>query len=334
MNENLFEIIGKDIIKDNFTIFDSFVKADAVINNPDYKSIVCSVSGGADSDIMLDLCHKVDVNKKIYYVWFDTGLEYGATKEHIKKLEEKYNITIHREKPKKSIPTVCKNIGQPFISKHASEMLQRLQKHNFKFEDKPFDELYAEYPKCKSALRWWCNTNPTGMGIDQRRNLKEFLVANPPTFKISAQCCYHAKKKVAHDVAKKYNADLMIIGVRKAEGGIRRKAYKNCYDIKEDKMDQYRPLFWYEDEDKAKYEKVYGITHSKCYTEYGLKRTGCVGCPYGKHFEFELEILRQFEPNYYTAVCNIFKESYEYTRKYKEFVNQIKAKEKKGVNNE
>ena len=207
-------------------------------------------------------------------------------------------------------------------------MIQRLQKHNFKFEDKPFEELYKEYPRCKSALRWWCNTNPTGMGIDQRKYLKEFLVANPPTFKISSQCCYHAKKKISHDVAKKYKADLMIIGVRKAEGGIRSKTYKNCYDIKEDKMDQYRPLFWYEHDDKEKYEEVYNITHSKCYTTYGLKRTGCVGCPYGKNFEYELEILKQFEPNYYIAVCNIFKESYEYTRKYKEYVQQKKALEK------
>ena len=39
--------------------------------------------------------------------------------------------------------------------------------------------------------------------------------------------------------------------------------------------DTYRPLFWYMDSDKKVYEKNFGIKHSRCYIEYGLKRTGC-----------------------------------------------------------
>lgn len=65
--------------------------------------------------------------------------------------------------------------------------------------------------------------------------------------------------------------------------------------------------------------------HSKCYTEYGLKRTGCVGCPYGRDFENELEVVQKYEPKLYKAVCNIFKDSYEYTRKYKAFVEDMKG---------
>ena len=48
----------------NLAIFDSLVKADSVINNPKYKSIICSISGGADSDVMMDLIYKVDTDKK------------------------------------------------------------------------------------------------------------------------------------------------------------------------------------------------------------------------------------------------------------------------------
>ena len=65
-----------------------------------------------------------------------------------------------------------------------------------------------------------------------------------------------------------------------------------------------------------------------CYTEYGLKRTGCCGCPFGRDFEFELEVLEQYEPNLYKAVCNVFKDSYEYTRKYREFCKEMDRKKK------
>jgi predicted phosphoadenosine phosphosulfate sulfurtransferase len=70
-------------VKDDINIVDSFAKADSVINNPNYKSILCSVSGGSDSDIMIDLIYRIDRNKKVKYVWFDTGLEYQATKDHL-----------------------------------------------------------------------------------------------------------------------------------------------------------------------------------------------------------------------------------------------------------
>lgn len=59
---------------------------------------------------------------KIEYVWFDTGLEYQATKEHLKFLEEKYGIKIKPYKAIKPISISCKQYGQPFISKHVSEM--------------------------------------------------------------------------------------------------------------------------------------------------------------------------------------------------------------------
>lgn len=58
---------------------------------------------------------------------------------------------------------------------------------------------------------------------------------------------------------------------------------------------------------------------------YGLHRTGCAGCHYGKDFEFELEIIKEHEPKLYNAVNNIFKDSYEYTRMYHKF-----RQEKKG----
>lgn len=320
--------------QDDITIVDSFVKANSVINSPLYKTILCSISGGSDSDVILDLVHRIDLNKKVKYVWYNTGLEYQATKDHLDYLEQKYNITIERERAIKPIPLTCKEYGQPFISKFVSEQIDRLQSHGFKFEDLPVDELIKIYPKCKGSLRWWCNDYKTKTGksrfnIERNKYLKEFLIANPPKFKISSKCCHYAKKNVAKKAIKKYDADLNIFGVRQAEGGIRATAYKNCYSISEDNVDSYRPIFWYKDETKAEYEKKFNIVHSECYTKYGFKRTGCSCCPYARNLEGELETTRIIEPKLYKAVCNVFKDSYEYTRKYREFVQLMKLKEDK-----
>jgi 3'-phosphoadenosine 5'-phosphosulfate sulfotransferase (PAPS reductase)/FAD synthetase len=152
------------------------------------------------------------------------------------------------------------------------------------------------------------------------------MIKNPPTFKISANCCNGAKKNVSKKYLKENNADLNLTGLRKAEGGIRSVAYKNCFTLAKDDeyWDNYRPIFWYSDKDKEEYESLFDVTHSACYTEYGLKRTGCAGCPFGKRYEEEIEICRQHEPKLYTAINNIFGESYEYTRGFLKFREEMK----------
>ena len=315
---NIIELLDNFPI--NQTIGDNLIRAWSKINSPKYKKIVCSISGGSDSDIMLDIVWRCDKDNKVDYVWFDTGLEYQATKEHLKYLENKYNIDIIPYKAIKPIPLSCKKYGQPFLSKQASEYIGRLQKHNFKWEDKPFEELYEEYPKCKAALLWWCNKRENNsFNICRNKWLKEFLIENPPTFPISNVCCKYAKKDVSHKLINEFQYDLNIIGVRKAEGGVRATSYKTCFDENGDGYDNYRPLFWYKNSDKEHYKTAYCIEYSKCYTEYGLKRTGCAGCPFGRDFEEELKVIEKYEPKLFKAVNNIFADSYEYTRKYREF---------------
>ena len=119
----------------NQTIGDNLVRAWSKINSSKYDKIVCSISGGSDSDITLDICVMCDKNGKIIYVMFDTGLEYQATKDHKKYLEQKYGIEIVVLRAEKPIPICCKQYGQPFLSKQVSEYISRLQKHNFQWED-------------------------------------------------------------------------------------------------------------------------------------------------------------------------------------------------------
>lgn len=330
----LHEILGKcpddEIIKKSITT--TYQKMQ------DYDNIFCSISGGSDSDLIIDLCQKFDDADKITYGFFDTGLEFQATKEHLKNLEDKYGIEIKRVRAVKPIPTCCKEFGVPFLSKQVSEWISRLQRHNFDWaaegNNSNLAELEEKYPKCRAALRWWCNDFDKALGgrvssynIEYNQYLKEFLRDNPPDFKISNKCCLYAKKKVAADFKRNGHFDLNMYGVRKFEGGARKGAYKNCFTTKEGSVDEYRPIFWYLGETKKIYEDYYEVGHSRCYTEYGLKRTGCAGCPYGRNFEEELEVMAKYEPNLYKAVNYVFGKSYEYTRRYREYVIEMKAKE-------
>ena len=331
-NEDAF--YTKILDMNNYAIFDGYAKAQNVIQK--HNTAVCSISGGSDSDIVLDIIHNVDVRGKVTYFWIDTGLEYTATKEHIDYLEQKYGITIERVKAVKPIPVCVREYGVPFLSKYVSEQMMRLQAHGFKWEDKPLQELLAEYPNCKTALQWWsnaCYSDEKGevkmsrFSIGQNKWLKEFIMQNPPDFPISNKCCEYAKKKPAKLFIKEKDADLDITGIRKSEGGIRSVNYKSCFSTgKEKGCDTYRPIFWYKDLDKRIYEQHFDITHSRCYSEYGLKRTGCVGCPYSPNIVAELEVIQKYEPRLYDASVNIFGKSYEYSSKYREFRRKMDGK--------
>lgn len=288
------------------------------------------VQWGGDSDVMVDMLCRCGAKGKTEFVFFDTGIEYQATKDHLCYLEKKYDITIHREKAVKPVPVATKEYGQPFWGKFPAEMIHRLQLHNFKWEDRPFEELIKEYPNCKTALEWWCNVtsgNTTQYAIKRSPYLKEFMVANPPTFPIHSKCCTYAKKKVAENYIARGNYDLSCIGIRQSEGGIRAAAFKTCYSEGKG-IAHFYPVFWLRDKDKEEYCEWYGVTHSDCYTKYGLERTGCFGCPFGKRFEEELKIIEQYEPRLLKAANNIFHDSYEYTRAYLKFREDMKAAEK------
>lgn len=315
-----------DVIRDapdNLTITDALAKCYSVVKN--HEKIMASVSGGADSDIVIDLLIRCGGKDKTTFVFFDTGLEYEATKNQLKRLEEKYGIQIHRKKPEMPLPLAVRKYGQPFWSKRVSEYIYRLQKHGFKWEDEPFEVLIEKYPRCKSALKWWCNEFRTKNGTPSKFciswvvGLKEFIIQNPPKHKISAKCCQKGKKELAKKFEKSDDFDCLVTGVRKAEGGDRSTAYDTCYTQSFAGADLYRPLWWFTNQDKKLYETHYNIEHSDCYTVWGMDRTGCAGCPFGKNFEQEQRSIQTYEPKFYKATQKIFGQSYDYTREFLAF---------------
>ena len=105
------EYIGK---APTAAILDSLVKAKSVLAS--HYNILVSVSGGADSDCIIDIVHNLapkDEVHKITYVWFDTGIEMEATKRQLNYLEDKYAIKILRQRAKITVPAAIAKVGYP-----------------------------------------------------------------------------------------------------------------------------------------------------------------------------------------------------------------------------
>lgn len=97
-----------------------------------HPKAICSYSGGADSDIMIDLIETArqiaPSLPKVKYVFFNTGLEMQATKDHVKATAEKYGVEIQEVRPKVNIVQATRKYGQPFVSKIMSSGLDEWQK--------------------------------------------------------------------------------------------------------------------------------------------------------------------------------------------------------------
>lgn len=323
-----------ELFPNNPTVLDAIIKTEDHINRiaRDGGKIMVSISGGSDSDIMIDMFERIGYDEgEVIYVWFDTGLEYDATKRHLKYLEEKYGIEIRRYRPKMTVAQACKKFGVPFLSKQNSMYINRLQRHGFDWTDGDISGLSDKYGKCVSALKWWCNAwGPGKFSIGRSSGLKEFMMQNIPP-KISNECCSYAKKKTATIALKDTGAVLNVIGIRISEGGIRSYLYKSCFDeATGNRVAQFRPIFYFTDQDKQEYKEFCGVTYSDCYEVWGFKRTGCCCCPFGSGFEEELEVVKQREPKLYAAACKIFGPSYEYTRKYRRFKESYKREKRRG----
>ena len=97
----------------------------------EHPNAICSYSGGADSDIMIDL---IERTRRIFelppikYVFFNTGLEMKATKDHVKDVAEKYGVEIEEVRPKINIVQSTRKYGIPFVSKIMSGGLSDWQK--------------------------------------------------------------------------------------------------------------------------------------------------------------------------------------------------------------
>lgn len=316
-----------------------------------HPNAICSYSGGADSDILIDVIERarnIFGLPPVKYVFFNTGLEMKATKDHVKATAEKYGVEIETVRPKTNIVMASRKYGIPFVSKIMSAGLSEWQKKDVPLsvaqeydqaEDKEAKraELKERYPKCESVLNFLCCCNSKGeprpniqLVINSSKYMRDFIGEYPPDFKISADCCTYCKKNVAHQIQKGF--DMVITGERRDEGGMRSVPRKDntslCFTETSSGQYRLRPLYYVSDADKAWYKAYYGLRYSDAYEVYGLTRTGCCGCPISYKAIADLELIRPYEPNLVKAAWNIFGKSYEYRQKYNAYKAERMAREK------
>ena len=317
-----------------------------------HPNAICSYSGGADSDILIDLierCRQIKTTlPEVKYVFFDTGLEMKATRDHVKETEEKYGVHIEIGRPKINIVRSAHMHGIPFVSKIMSQGLSDWQKKGVPLsiaeeynlaEDKEAKrrELKERYPKCESLINFLCCCNSKGeprpniqLVINSSKYMRDFINEYPPDFQISAKCCDYCKKQLAHRMQKGY--DMIITGERRDEGGMRSVPRTDntsmCFTQTANGQFRLRPLFYVSDKDKAWYKETYSIKYSDAYEVYGLHRTGCCGCPISYRAVDDLEQIRPYEPQLVKAAWNVFGKSYEYRKQYNEYKEKRKQEEK------
>lgn len=321
-----------------------------------HPNAICSYSGGADSDILIDVIERTRTTfdlPPVKYVFFNTGLEMEATKRHVKETGKKYGIEIEEVRPEINIVKATREHGVPFVSKIMSAGLEGWQKKGIPLsiadeyaqaEDKAAkrQELKERYPKCETTINFICCCNSKGeprpniqLVINASKYMLDFIKECPPDFSISAKCCDYCKKQPAHGVQKGY--EMIITGERRDEGGVRsvprseqwNETNTMCFAETSDGKYRFRPLYYVTDKDKAWYKDYYGITYSDAYEVYGLTRTGCCGCPISYKAVDDLEKIRPYEPDVVKAAWNIFGKSYEYRQKYVAYKEQRKVEDKR-----
>lgn len=322
----------------------------------EHPNAICSYSGGADSDIMIDIVEKTRKAFRlppIKYAFFNTGLEMQATKDHVRETEVKYGIEIEECRPKINIVNATRTYGVPFVSKIMSAGLSEWQKKGIPLSiaeeyDQASDkfakrkELKERYPNCESVINFLCCCNTSGeprpniqLVINSSKYMRDFINEYPPDFKISSKCCDYCKKQVAHRIQKDY--EMIITGERRDEGGMRSVPRKDntalCFTETASGQYRLRPLYYVSDKDKKWYKDRYKIKYSDAYEVYGLTRTGCCGCPISHKAVEDLEKIRNYEPNVVKAAWNIFGKSYEYRAKYNEYKQDRMNQEKETAAN-
>lgn len=142
----------------------------------EHPNAICSYSGGSDSDIMIDVierARKIFELPPVKYVFFNTGLEMKATKDHVKVTAEKYGVEIEEVRPKVNIVKAVREHGVPFVSKIMSAGLEEWQKKGVPLsvadeydqaddKGKKRQELRERYPKCESVINFLCCCNSAG----------------------------------------------------------------------------------------------------------------------------------------------------------------------------
>lgn len=258
-----------------------------------HNSVCVGVSGGSDSNIIVHIVATYfrSFLPRIHFAFNNTGLEYSATKRHLDFMENRYGIKIDRIRGE-SVVSVVHREGFPILSKEFSQTVNGVSRG---------------VPSLVRKL----DRNGTSYAFSPKQKaLADYLITN--RIMVSDKCCNLSKKKPFHDYMKEHKCDLHVSGERRCEGGIRATRYTSCFqEGKSGKIDKFIPLYYWNDDTKQWYKEHERIIYSDCYEIWGMKRTGCVGCPFNSRIGDDLKRIKQYEPLMFKACMSVFGQSYE-----------------------
>lgn len=261
-------------------LYDLKTKFDKI--NP--EEYYLSYSGGKDSHFLYWFIKNYLHNDKIKIVGINTYMEHEEIRRRI---YENCDIVLYpimkpfEIKNKYGIP--CFSKEQDFYIYYYQNAIRKGKKPSKTIQEK-IDGTYH-----------------TGFCISKKA--REYLLSGN-AHKITHLCCHYLKKEPARKFEKETGLK-PILGVRGTESTLRKKQYTTCFT----KDRKFTPIHDLTDEMLDKIYEKYNIEIPDVYKF--VKRTGCMGCPYGsyKHdTEKELALLRGGQKKF---VCEYFKESYK-----------------------
>lgn len=135
------------------------------------------------------------------------------------------------------------------------------------------------------------------------KTARELLLTNK-LHKVSCECCKYIKKLPLKQYEKETKKKC-IMAVRGSESKTRKEKYTSCFT----KNGMFTPIYDLSDELQKAIQEKYNIEVPNVYKH--LKRTGCMGCPYGSRggkTELELSLISAEQRKF---VIEYFKESYD-----------------------
>lgn len=241
-----------------------------------------SYSGGKDSHFLFWFIKEYLKRDDIKIVGINTYMEHH---EILQRILKNCDIVL---RPKLKPFDIKEKYGIPCFTKQQDEFIRR----------------YQNGSRTKNTMNFVMGINP----IFKLNKLAKNLLLENKLHKISPDCCKYLKKVTVQEFEKKSGLK-PILGVRGAEGMMRKRGYQSCFT----KDKKFTPLWDLTDEMEEKIYKKYNIEIPKVY-EY-VHRTGCMGCPYSKKNVHNVENVRKelsmLDSNQLKFVCKYFKESYD-----------------------
>ena len=252
-------------------------------------------SGGKDSTVLSFLVDLALPGNKIPRVYSNTGLDYLEIQRFVRQLateDERFFII----RPKKDIKKTLEEYGYPFKSKFHSHIC----------------DIYSRQGKTGCILKY---AEPKANTPHSCPKVLQDMFNKPLPFKISEKCCYKFKKEPFALYEKESGRHIGLTGMRRAEKGLREQL--KCLVFDGDKLHRFHPLAPVEDDFIEWVVKEYNIRLCVLYyAPYGFKRTGCVGCPYARDLQEELDLLEKLLPNEKVKCEYLWKPVYtEYRRR-------------------